>query len=702
VHTLDEEYHKNATAREKNATVQERYNAHKRLQIEVMEADKNEKPPAFKKRWLGELADRAWNDYHEAAVRVIVYVRSPDDAKAVHNAFAKRLKTLDKKTADERLALLTGRLRGKERDELAAGPVLTAMREAKSVDETIYLVATSAGEVGADLDADHLVCDLTTADALIQRLGRVNRRGQRKRKDASHIDLVAGPDPEPKKDAGEAYDRWQARQATLRLLQKLPTGDDGRIDASPLATRECWNITDDCREPAPETLPLTESMVSALSMTSVDRTRLVTVRNNGRAEKRRVPTWPLLPDVATLIHGLVEETAEATLAWRAEVSFLANADLSDEETDRLAKQVLKACPVRAAERLTVPAQVAAKWITDRAKNFDGEELVGLLIGRGIERLRLNGSVQASNLVGRTLLLPPAFGGLGKNGMLDAATKTPTPQLDLGDRADVQRHLLRAAGDGFETRPLAAKDDAWRPIDLALHREAVETIRAVDGNDLEGFTRRVVLPLREADDQETRLDLVIFRKPSTGSRGPSGRVRLGEHNEQVRDRAERFAEALDLPNLWRHALETAAERHDTGKSRYLWQTYAGNLKLSDPVAKPVGRRQPDWTLLDGYRHEYGSLLDTIAAGIDDPLTLHLIASHHAWARPHFVKPIDPDLIGDPPKAAMPLELARRFDALQKQYGPWGLAWLEALLRSADRTVSAGDAADDFDVEEDADA
>src|SRR6185437_11208262 len=40
-----------------------------------------------------------------------------------------------------------------------------------------FLVATSAGEVGVDLDADHMVCDLVPWERMVQRLGRVNRRG---------------------------------------------------------------------------------------------------------------------------------------------------------------------------------------------------------------------------------------------------------------------------------------------------------------------------------------------------------------------------------------------------------------------------------------------------------------------------------------------------------------------------------------------
>ena len=44
-------------------------------------------------------------------------------------------------------------------------------------DAPVFLVATSAAAVGVDLDADHMVCDLVTWERMVQRLGRVNRRG---------------------------------------------------------------------------------------------------------------------------------------------------------------------------------------------------------------------------------------------------------------------------------------------------------------------------------------------------------------------------------------------------------------------------------------------------------------------------------------------------------------------------------------------
>lgn len=66
-------------------------------------------------------------------------------------------------------------------------------------------------------------------------------------------------------------------------------------------------------------------------------------------------------------------------------------------------------------------------------------------------------------------------------------------------------------------------------------------------------------------------------------------------------------------------------------------------------------------------------------------LHLIAAHHGFARP---------VIGTrgcedkPPSVleAKAAEIALRFACLQAKWGPWGLAWWEALLRAADQQAS----------------
>src|SRR5262249_45500109 len=66
-----------------------------------------------------------------------------------------------------------------------------------------------------------------------------------------------------------------------------------------------------------------------------------------------------------------------------------------------------------------------------------------------------------------------------------------------------------------------------------------------------------------------------------------------------------------------------------------------------------------------------------------LTLHLIAAHHGRARPHF-----PELEAYDPErpaiasATVAADTPSRFAWLQRQYGRWGLAYIESLLRAAD--------------------
>lgn len=125
---------------------------------------------------------------------------------------------------------LTGTMRGKERDELVKHPVFQRFLPESSrdpkvtpADGPVYLVCTSAGEVGVDISADHLVCDLSTFESMAQRFGRVNRFGDR---DDTRIDVVH-PASFGKKGKIEEID--ERRLKTLQLLKEL------NGDASPLA-----------------------------------------------------------------------------------------------------------------------------------------------------------------------------------------------------------------------------------------------------------------------------------------------------------------------------------------------------------------------------------------------------------------------------------------------------------------------------------
>ena len=144
--------------------------------------------------------------------------------------------------------------------------------------------------------------------------------------------------------------------------------------------------------------------------------------------------------------------------------------------------------------------------------------------------------------------------------------------------------------------------------------------------------------------------------------------------------------LGLPAEEINAISTAARLHDDGKAAARWQNAMNAPNNGRPYAKTSGGG--NWRLLEGYRHEFGSLLKAELADLPDrtrDLILHLIAAHHGNARPLISSAGCED---GPPSLleSRAGEAALRFARLQKQYGPWGLAWREAILRAADQSVS----------------
>jgi CRISPR-associated endonuclease/helicase Cas3 len=165
--------------------------------------------------------------------------------------------------------------------------------------------------------------------------------------------------------------------------------------------------------------------------------------------------------------------------------------------------------------------------------------------------------------------------------------------------------------------------------------------------------------------------------------------LDEHQSWTEERARALATALRLDQRFGELLALSARLHDEGKRAARWQR-AFHAPTSDAYAKTEG--PINYRLLDGYRHELGSLLriesDKRIRTLpeeDRDLVLHLITAHHGFARPVIstsgCEDVPPSVLEE--KAA---EIARRFARLQARWNPWGLAWWEALLRAADQQAS----------------
>jgi CRISPR-associated endonuclease/helicase Cas3 len=151
--------------------------------------------------------------------------------------------------------------------------------------------------------------------------------------------------------------------------------------------------------------------------------------------------------------------------------------------------------------------------------------------------------------------------------------------------------------------------------------------------------------------------------------------LDDHVSAVETEARRIADALRLAedDPIRIALIFAARWHDEGKKAGIWQRFVYGPDADGYKGKSSRTRDPK--SLRGYRHEFGSLLrilrpdrcDTPGVVVpEDPgaseLGLHLIATHHGMARPHFSTAVY-DGFTDAERDALHANVIRRFARLQ---------------------------------------
>jgi len=138
-----------------------------------------------------------------------------------------------------------------------------------------------------------------------------------------------------------------------------------------------------------------------------------------------------------------------------------------------------------------------------------------------------------------------------------------------------------------------------------------------------------------------------------------RMTLLDHHTQTEWWAKQIVQKVNLPDEYAAAVVSAAANHDLGKKRAVWQHYAKNNNNSEPLAKSDEYDDP--RSLKGYRHEFGSVVELSNEASE--LTLHLVASHHGYARPVYPeRAYDPD---NPQQGIKEIQTAPlRFASLQR--------------------------------------
>lgn len=754
------------------------------------------------------LAKQAWDltRQESAPIRCLVFCDARKDAIAVAAELRNLAKSANPQPAVE---LFVGGRRVRERvqarEELQRHGFLAGKPE--SLKSSVFLIATSAGEVGVDLDADHMVCDLVAWERMVQRLGRVNRRGDENGKvRAAKVIVVVDPEPTlPTKKAKEALEeklakrdaaksakeqldeltkkvsalqdqkqaapkgkktgeekaatekrkqaekelkksisacqklikafkdadakavaRHEAEVAKHKALRKLlnAIGEGGSLSPEALLQlRERQELADALRDATtvPPLRPeLTRALVEAWSMTSLDE-------------------HPGRPEVEPWLRGFSPDEPQTSVIWRRHLP-VRNDDRFDAKA---AKRFFEAAPPHASEQLETETYRVREWLVARAtapepkaskseqallekrsagavnlseqnlkalSEYDAEiaayrgrpsarSIVAIaLTPRGDVKARWTLSelqaVQGDDnkkleqlLAGTTLVVDARLGGLTDGFLVDGANTIAEASDDTSVNWPARPDAADVPVTGFRIRQLGTGDQdnvaSWRTAAGSrwVPRYLFVT-EVVDGEPaaalaIDGW----------AGEAATEDDRAEADRPQ----------RLDDHQRWARKCARGIAKRLGLDRKYADLLALSARLHDEGKRAVRWQRAfkapgAGRpcTETKEPYAKTKG--PIDFDILDGYRHELGSLPYVEAhyefrklSTDDQELVLHLIAAHHGYARPVIGTSGWDDY---PPSIAdeRAREIALRFARLSRRWGPWGLAWWEALLRAADQAAS----------------
>jgi len=693
-----------------------------------------------------KLAEEAWKlaGNGEKAVRILVYADSREVARKAKEAVEKLAKGNKKQGKPEvkiETELFVGGRRVLEREGAKKRLEELGFLAGSKVERTcpVFLFATSAGEVGVELDADHMVCDLVAWERMVQRLGRVNRRGDGDGRIIvvveegllSEVELREAKDRgdklsekqkeilklfDKRRDANAAGEKlkdsdakklknYEAQVAQYRALLEVAREGGSLSPKSLLKLRECQPLASAFRmatTPEPLRPALTRPLVDAWAMTSLEK-------HTGRPD-----------DIQPWLRGWIEDDPPQTrVVWR---KYLPVRTEGRPPSRKEIEAFFEAAPPHLSEILETETYRVVDWITARAKYvrkeqkqeqeqgqennnvppLRNEDVVAFALGPDgglreyftlakLVSLKEKGDKEEKSekekkdekkkffgrLAGATLILDARLGGL-KDGLLDDKEST------LPQTADDDKNWPGGDVIGFRIRSIEASTVVQRDRDWR------ERFRFAAALTWEGEATRWLIVQKRRGDAATEED-----------RSVTNPQLLDEHQKWTEARARRLAKALGLDDKLANVLTLAACFHDEGKRAKRWQQAFHAPGDGGVYAKTEG--PINYQLLDGYRHELGSLLrignnEQIQklfqklSEEDRDLVLHLITAHHGFARP---------VIGtrgceDAPPSALEekaAEIALRFARLQNRWGPWGLAWLEALLRAADQQASRDNDAQD---------
>jgi CRISPR-associated endonuclease/helicase Cas3 len=671
------------------------------LDARVLQRIEAAKPTELRECTTGSLAKQLATrclellDEVSEARSALIFVNSPVTAQKV-------IRELTASKKDVETLLLTGQLREYDAD-LARSALLGigGIRSGRKEEPTrrLVVVATQTLEVGADIDVDVMVSELAGHSAVIQRLGRLNRRGDRPWARAS---LWFVEDAKP---GGLYGDEIQQVRDALNRAGAIT----GQVN---LAPRFVADVLGQGAQPTANTAQLLPVHLWEWAKTSTYD--------------------PTVAPVELFFAGRDDPDFTVSIAWRSEVSF---GDLvptlSERETLEVrldfVREFLKQPGVDELWGRYNPTQKSVEKF-DPIELRPGMYLIFDSLAGGYspkegwtgQRAKPGGSVlDMSPLIRRSMLLT-------------AATLENLFLLNKARISDEQSRMLKALGDLLDEQEVGDVDwenlektfvSLWSSFskhEILEQKDSDDPIAAKpnDVGELFAGLRSIIPELYLADNHfEVRWPQAEFGKRRARldyfdglSVDADKLVELPEHLRSVEQIARVLADCLGVSVGLAQAVQLAARFHDLGKADLRFQEVLGNpgsipwaksmIRSSDVKAKQ--KRPTGWP--KGSRHELLSvqLLDAWIAGgaeiADVDLVRHLILSHHGHGRPWCLAPgkagefatsfsLDGDHFDAPTNPSLcDLDQPRRFRTLNEKYGYWGLALLECIVRQADHLVS----------------
>lgn len=668
---------------------------------------------------------------------VLVFVNSPRTATQVHQGI--------EALPDSETRVLTGTTRGLEAAAIAEDvrvwmapgwSATTAVDPPMSA--TRIVVATQTLEVGADLDADHMVTESCGVQSLVQRLGRLNRTGDR---DDSRVCYVHDPTAKERPIYGAApAEIWKRFKQSSQPDGSTPKGiEDTTLDLSPATLRDSAFTG---LPPAPPPAgPLDYAVLHDAALRDLAETSC--------------PTHE--PPAEVFFEGTQEPDREVEVIWRAYIP--------DSQNQRDGDQQERIWPPQSAdEALSVPVWVARQAL-QRLHGADRGRLFRVESDRTLSPVAWRAGEPVLR-PGQTLVLPASAGMLTEHGMLDPDSRVPVVDAAIA-RAESglpldKDAIVRLCGySAYQQLPpdvaaaLAGLDIVFDPDGLDDHTDAdidervhalVEALRElVSGDEADALTAAGPAAFRKRQNLAAAVRGLLHSDgtrnwtrenpaagaprivPNTPRRFDAddriddhddfsvglARETLTQHSDRAADMAYRTANQLGLEPGLTGLVRLAAVSHDVGKADARFQRWLGEGKRPSEVLGKSATPRHQWSTYRsrsgwprGGRHE--ELSRRLVArylqacprsdGLDD-LLLHLVVSHHGHGRPLLLGVANDehrrlvqwsiegvDCQADAALSTTDWDQPSRFHGLCGTWGYWGLALLEAVLRQSDHAVS----------------